>query len=122
MSDIEAAALSGVLFLDGFETTSLALHHALYEIGKHKEIQTKLRNEILDNIEVEHLNYDQLIGLPYLNQVFYETLRLHPPLLFTSRVASEDVEIEDFKDHKLIIKKDSSIWIPIVSIHRDPGE
>jgi cytochrome P450 len=121
MSDIDAAAHCVTLFLDGYETTSVTLHHALYEIGKNKEIQAKLRKEIAENIDGEVLSYEKVFELPYLNQVFYETLRLHPPLLLTTRVASEDYEVKGFKGHKFIIKKNSSIWIPIPSIQRDPG-
>lgn len=70
----------------------------------------------------EPLSYDKLLELPYLNQVFYETLRLHPPLVMTTRIASEDVVIEGFKGHKITIKKDIPIWIPIPTIQRDPGK
>lgn len=123
MSDIDAAAHCVTLFLDGYETTSVTLHQAFYEIGKNKQIQDKLRNEINENVDrSEFLSYEKLLELPYLNQVFYETLRMHPPLLLTTRVCSEDVAIEGFKGHKLIMKKDSAIWIPISSIHRDPGD
>jgi cytochrome P450 len=121
MSDIDAAAHCVTLFLDGYETTSVTLHHALHELGKNKQIQEKLRNEINENIDGDFLSYDKLLELPYLNQIFYETLRMHPPLLLTTRVCSEDVEVKGFKGHTITMKKDSSIWIPIPSIQRDPG-
>jgi cytochrome P450 len=140
MSDIDAAAhcvslsfcssiyrkdkirfdLKVTLFLDGYETTSVTLHQAFYELGKDKRAQTKLRNEILENVDENgNLSYDKLLELPYLNQVFYEVLRMHPPLLLTTRVASEDVEVKGFNDEKIIIKKDVAIWVPIHSIQRD---
>lgn len=123
MTDIDAASHCVTLFLDGYETTSVTLHHALYELGKNKQIQEKLRQEIIDAVEEdEFLTYDELLELPYLNQVFYETLRMHPPLLLTTRICSEDVEIKGFKGHTFTMKKDSAIWIPIPSIQRDPGE
>lgn len=123
MDDLDAAAHCVTLFLDGFETTSVTLHHALYELGMNKTIQDKLRKEINDNIgDKDVLDYEKLLELPYLDQVFYETLRLHPPLLLTTRVCSEDLEVKGFKGHKMIIKKDSAIWIPIPSIQRDPGK
>lgn len=122
MDDLDAAAHCVTLFLDGYETTSVTLHHALYELGKNKQIQDKLRKEITDNNgDKEALSYEKLSELPYLDQIFYETLRLHPPLLLTTRVCSEDLEVKGFKGHKMVIKKDSAIWIPIPSIQRDPG-
>lgn len=123
MDDLDAAAHCVTLFLDGYETTSVTLHHALHELGKNQTIQQKLRNEIKECLQdKEFLTYEKLLELPYLDQVFYETLRLHPPLLLTTRVASEDVAVQDFKGHKLVIKKDSAIWIPIPSVHRNAGE
>lgn len=121
MDDLDAAAHCVTLFLDGYETTSVTLHHALHQLGRNKIIQDKLRDEIVEALQDnEYLSYDKLLDLPYLNQVFYETLRLHPPLLLTTRVASEDVKVQGFKGHNMIIKKDSAIWIPIPSIHRNP--
>lgn len=123
MSDLDAAAHCVTLFLDGFETTSVTLHHAFHQLGLNKTIQDKLRGEIMENCEDGIvLSYDKLLELPYLNQVFYEVLRLHPPLLLTTRVCSEDVEVKGFNGEKLTMKKNSSIWIPIPSIHRDPGK
>lgn len=123
MSDIDAAAHCVTLFLDGYETTSVTLHHAFYELGMNKNVQDKLRYEIkVHAAGDEAFSYEKLLELPYLNQVFYEILRLHPPLLLTTRTCSEDVVIKDFKGKNLVIKKGSSIWIPIPSIQRDPGK
>lgn len=122
LNDIDAAAHCVTLFLDGYETTSVTMHHALHQLGRHRDVQDKLRKEINDNLDSNGaLVYEKAMELPYLDQVFYETLRLHPPLLLTTRVASEDVEIKGFKGHSYVIKKDSAIWIPIPSIQRDPG-
>ncbi|CRK95085.1 CLUMA_CG008563, isoform A [Clunio marinus] len=84
MSDVDIVGHCVTLFLDGFETTSLVIHHALYELGRHKEAQQKLREEIYSNDK--ELSYEKLLELPYLDQVFNETLRLHPPIPFTTRV------------------------------------
>lgn len=122
ISDVDAAGHCVTLFLDGFETTSLAIHHALYELGKSKQAQSKLRNEINDNVDVDgKLSYDKLLELPYLEMVFHETLRMHSPLPFTTRVSSEDFTVNGAKEHKIVIKKGSAVWIPIHAIHRDPG-
>lgn len=123
MDDLDAAAHCVTMFLDGYETTSVTMHQALYELGKHKEVQEKLRKEISEHAEGDAtLSFEDVMDLPYLNQVFYETLRLHPPLVLTTRVCSEDYEVKGFKGHNLVMKKGSSIWIPIPTIQRDPGE
>lgn len=123
MSNLDAAAHCVTLFLDGYETTSVTLYHAFYELGRNNNVQAKLRHEISEHADShEPFFYEKLLELPYLNQVFYETLRLHPPLLLTTRSCSEDVTVKGFKGHDLVIRKGSSIWIPIASIQRDPGE
>lgn len=125
IDDVDAAAIGAIIFLDGFETTAIALIYALYELAKNERIQQKLRKEIEGIRKGFHsdsqLSFDSLLELPYLDQVFYETLRLHPPTPFTSRICSEDIEVEALKDHKVMIKKDALVWIPVYSIHRDPG-
>lgn len=98
------------LFLDSFETSGITLMNCLYRLGKNENIQSKLRLELVD----ANLTFETINELPYLDQVFYETLRLHPPLPYTTRVCSEDWKIDEMK-----IAKDSLIWIPIHSIHRD---
>lgn len=122
ISEVDAAGHCVTLFLDGFETTSLAIHHALYELGKSRDVQSKLRNEINDNVDADgDLSYDKLLELPYLEKVFHETLRMHPPLPFTTRVSSEDYDVIGPEEQKIVIRKGSAVWIPIHAIHRDPG-
>ena len=48
-------------------------------------MQTKLRNELLDH--GADPTYDQLTsGLPYLDAVVHEVLRIHPPVIEITRV------------------------------------
>ena len=97
--------------------------YIFYELAKNQRIQQKLRKEIVASLEGETpLSFDSLVDLPYLNQVFYEALRLHPPTPFTSRICSEDIEIETVRNHKVTVKKDSLVWIPVYSIQRDSGK
>lgn len=123
LPDIDVVAHCLTLFLDSFETSGVTLQNALYHLGRNKSVQVKLRQELSENFgEGEAFTYEKIVELPYLDQVFYETLRLHPPLMFTSRMVSEDFEVDVNDEKKLLIKKNSAIWIPLYSIHRDPGE
>ncbi|KAF8838202.1 cytochrome P450 [Paxillus ammoniavirescens] len=75
MSEDEVLAQMKLLLLAGYETTSKA--------------QTKLREE-LSQIHGDP-TWDQLSsGLPYLDAVVHEILRLHPPIPETTRMAIED--------------------------------
>lgn len=66
--------------------------------------------------------HDKLVDHEYLDQVFHEGLRLHPPATITNRECTEDIEIEGLKGKKYQVKKGDSMMIPIYSIHRDPGK
>lgn len=122
-SDIEAAAHGWTFFLDSFETSAIVAQFALYQLANNKIVQDKLRDEIFDNLdEDEILSYEKVTELAYLDQVFYEILRLHPPFMFTTKVCSEDLEVDSIKGHKFLMKKGSTALISMHSIHRDPGK
>ncbi|KAH9928825.1 cytochrome P450 [Fomitopsis serialis] len=90
MSEDEVLAQMKVLILAGYETTSISLTWCLLELCKKPEIQQKLREE-LSQFSGSDPTWDQFTnGLPYVDAVVHETLRLHPPLGETTRVATED--------------------------------
>ena len=59
------------------ETTSGALTHTLQMLSEHKDVQDKLRQEIVAaRAGKEYIDFDELMSLPYLEAVCRETLRL----------------------------------------------
>ncbi|KAG1855862.1 cytochrome P450 [Suillus tomentosus] len=89
MSAEEVVAQMKVLLLAGYETTSTSLTWALIELSRHPDVQTRLREELL--AFGPDPTYDQLKAhLPYLDAVVHETLRLHPPVPESTRLAAED--------------------------------
>ena len=102
----------------------IALQFTLYELAKDHKVQDKLREEImahLDDDDGKHITFETITELEYLDQVFHEALRLHPPIVYTNRVCSEAFEIDGAKGHKYQMQKGDVALIPIYSIHRDPG-
>ncbi|KAF7331038.1 Cytochrome P450 [Mycena venus] len=82
----EEVVAQNILLLAGYETTSWAL----IELSKHPEIQDKLRKD-LARFSGTDPTWDQLVSeLPYLDAVVQETLRLHPPVIETLRIAAHD--------------------------------
>ena len=71
----------------GHDTTTSALSRILWVLVSHPEAQEKLRAEVTAaRQEVGgDLDYDTLMGLPYLDAICRETLRLYPPAPFLSR-------------------------------------
>ncbi|KAE9395500.1 cytochrome P450 [Gymnopus androsaceus JB14] len=90
LTEEEVLAQMNVLLLAGYETTSISLTWALIELSKQPALQGKLRKE-LQAFSMDP-TWDQFMGpeLPYLDAIVHETLRLHPPLTETTRVASAD--------------------------------
>ena len=81
---------------------------ALYALSQNKQAQTKLREEI-SNISTDNPTMDDLNGLPYMDAVVRETLRLYPPLPSVLREARKDDCIPlstPFTDKKGIVRND----------------
>ncbi|KIJ58857.1 hypothetical protein HYDPIDRAFT_101898 [Hydnomerulius pinastri MD-312] len=126
LSQEEIMAQMKVLLLAGYETTSISLTWALIELSQNPDVQTKLRNELLEH--GTDPTYDQLSSnLPYLDAVVHEILRIHPPVPEFTRIALEDDVIPlsepvRTKSGKLVdslsIAKGTLLAISIPSINR----
>jgi cytochrome P450 len=72
---------------------------ALIELARNQSFQAKLREEL--SVHFSHggdPTYDQLAsGLPYLDSVVHEVLRLHPPVWETNRI----VRTFSFRSHPM---------------------
>ncbi|TGZ80474.1 cytochrome P450 [Ascodesmis nigricans] len=78
----ELSSNAQVLLIAGTITTSTTISMALYELSRNKGLQTRLYQELLEafpNSPYDEITVDVVKGLPYLNAVINETLRLHPP-------------------------------------------
>lgn len=64
----DVAANTITFFLDAYETSSIILTHALYQLAKHPLCQAKLRQEIADCNG--NIDFDVLSHLEYLDHVF----------------------------------------------------
>nr|XP_046490458.1 probable cytochrome P450 6a13 [Neodiprion pinetum]XP_046490459.1 probable cytochrome P450 6a13 [Neodiprion pinetum]XP_046490460.1 probable cytochrome P450 6a13 [Neodiprion pinetum] len=118
-TDELVAAQVFIFFLAGFETSATTISFALYELAQNESIQEKLRDEIQNALKTHNgsLPFEVIKELKYLDKVFQETLRKHPPLSFLSRRSVKDYTIPDTTVH---IPSGTKIFIPILGLHHDP--
>ncbi|KAJ6481953.1 cytochrome P450 [Mycena sanguinolenta] len=92
MSDAELIAQIPTFVVAGHETTSNSILWALHSLSLHPATQKKLRKELFtmfsENPTMEELN--SLPGLKKMVSVVRETLRVHGPVAFLDRIATQD--------------------------------
>ncbi|TFK96159.1 cytochrome P450 [Pterulicium gracile] len=96
MNDDEILCQMSTIILAGHDTTANTMAWTLYELSKHQDVQTALRDEIMD-ARKEHgiadddpLSTQMLDALPLLNAVIKETSRMHPIVPNLAREAGKD--------------------------------
>lgn len=104
------------LFFKGHDTTSMAISYILLVLANLKDIQAKVREEILSVIGQEKIpTYNDLQDLKYTERCIKETLRLFPSVPFISRYASEDFVTKS----GYMIPEGTVMHIHIYDLHRD---
>lgn len=73
------------LFLAGHETSASALAWAFYLIAAQPEVQDRLHAEVTAALGDRAPDFADLRHMPYVRDVFRETLRLYPPVSFFAR-------------------------------------
>ncbi|KAH8823550.1 cytochrome P450 [Flagelloscypha sp. PMI_526] len=128
MTKEEVTDQISLLLLAGYETTSISLTWALIELSRNPAIQTQLRDEL--QLFAADPTYDQLASttaLPFLDAVVHETLRLHPALPESERIASADDILPLSRPYttskgtvvdRISIAKGTCVTAPIIMINR----
>ncbi|KAF5293677.1 hypothetical protein FQA39_LY03162 [Lamprigera yunnana] len=109
-------------FIGGFDAIPALLSYAFYELAVNTDVQHRLREEINENCFEDHLAYDDLVNMKYLDMVTSEVLRKWPVSVFIDRKCTKPfiINSEEVQEKELIVEPGVICWIPIFSIHRDP--
>lgn len=120
----EMTAQVWMFMMESIGTSANVLSFMLYELAQNEKNQDKLRQEIAANVDFDQnqMKFNAIMDLKFLDQVFYETLRLHPPMMYTTRICAENYDIDGAKGHKFQMRKGDVALVPIYSIHRDSGK
>ncbi len=99
----------------GYETTAVALSWALFLLSQHPDVAERLAEEA-DAVLGDTLPSPETVSqLTYARQVFFETMRLYPPVWAFARRAREDDTIGGFR-----IPKGAIVFVGIRNLHRHP--
>jgi cytochrome P450 len=84
------------LMMAAHDTTTSTLSSLLYELARHPEWQTRVREECADG-GAPVAGYDRILALPILGRVVSETLRRHPPLSTIPRLVTRELSFAGYR-------------------------
>ena len=104
---------------EGHDTTAAAMTWAAYLLGRHPDVQQKVREE-LDTVFAgdpdRDITMDDVRSLKYLERVIKEALRLYPSVPLMGRVTSEECLIDGFT-----VPQGTEITVFVYTLHRNPN-
>ena len=93
LGDDEVRVQVLTFLLAGHETTATALTFALHLLGRHPEVQDRVRSEVREAVGEGSPTAATTASLPLTTAVLRETMRLYPSAPFLGRLAVEDDEV-----------------------------
>lgn len=119
LTETEIVANAMFLLAVGYDTTASLLSHCVYSLAFHKDIQSKLYEELASivNKEDKSFEYDKITSASYLDSVICETLRSMSPVILLDREAKEDYHIEKYN---VTIPKGTVATMNFFAIHNNP--
>jgi cytochrome P450 len=98
----------------GHDTTATTMTYALWQLGRHPELQDRLRAEVAA-IGARQLTPEDVPNLGYTVQVLHEALRLCPPGAANGRLVMQDIEVDGYR-----VKAGSLVTVGVYALQRDP--
>jgi cytochrome P450 len=102
-----------VFFLAGHETTASALAWTFFMLSQAGSVLARLRAEVGQVLAGRPFEFSDHRHLPFVRNVFRESLRLYPPAAFLTRRALKDDQLGRYQ-----VPKDSFIVVSPWLVHR----
>ena len=103
------------LFFAGYETTATSMIWTHYLLARHPEVRKEVLQEVDRIPPGRTLTAEELDAMPYVEQVFKESLRLYSPIHSLSRVATEECELGGYS-----VPKGATVMVSLYASHRLP--
>ena len=102
----------------GTDTNAVTIEWAMSNLLNHPSMLRKLKDEIDSQVGQERLiDEPDLSKLPYLQNIIYETLRLHPPApVLIPHMSSADCVVGGYD-----VPRGTMLLVNAWAIHRDPA-
>jgi cytochrome P450 len=126
LTDDEIADELIVFLFAGHDTTATTLTYAMWELGRHPDIQARVAREVAA-LPDRTLEPDDVAQLSYTVQVLKESLRLCPPGPTGTRMATRDVAVGGYRVPagtmlivaRLAVQRDPTLWSDPLSFDPD---
>jgi cytochrome P450 len=115
LSDFDISSDLIAFMVAGHDTTATSIAYALWQLGRHPEIQSKVAEEALA-LGDRPLTPDDLQSLTYTTQVAREAMRLCPPVAVAGRTAMRDIAVDGYR-----VTRGTMVLVGIFGMHRDPA-
>jgi cytochrome P450 len=99
----------------GHDTTATTLAYALWQLGRHPQLQERVRAEAAA-VGDRRLLPDDVPHLGFTMQVLHEALRLCPPAAVSGRLVTEDIEVDGYRVHA-----GTMVMVGVYAVQRDPA-
>ena len=103
----------GVLFLAGHETSASALTWVFYILAIQPALVARLRGEVDAVCGDGPVTFEHTRKLPFIRNIFRETLRLYPPITFLPRVANVATSLDGYR-----VKRGALVMVAPWVLHR----
>lgn len=103
----------GVLFLAGHETSASALTWVFFLLATQPALVARLRAEVAEVCGDGPVTFEHTRRMPFIRNVFRETLRLYPPITFLPRVANEATALDGYR-----IRRGALVMVAPWVLHR----